>query len=185
MKKLVYSLMGFLMAGLAYADNPRTADFWATATVAQVQNLKSQGFDLDEGQRNDMTPFLMVADMTYNADVLQALVDAGADPHYVSEYGEKNAYFPALRHLRDGDNYSVIKKLIALKVDINHVSLDGNTPLSFATQWGRPELVILLLNAGAKLADGYTKQQLNEITGMDNTALRGSDVYKKLLAMTQ
>ena len=185
MKKLVLFVMTFAFVGFAHAQNPNSADFWATATVAQVQDLKSQGFDVNEGQRHDMTPFLMVVDMTYNTDVLQALVDAGADPHYVSEYGEKNAYFPALRHLRDGDNYSVIKKLIALKVNINHINLDGNTPLSYATQWGRPELVTLLLNAGAKLPDGYSKQKLSEITGTDNTALRGSPVYKKLLAMTQ
>ena len=185
MKKLVYSLMGFLMVGFAYAQNPNSADFWATATVKQVQDLKSQGFDLDEGQRHDMTPFLMVADMTYNTDVLQALIDAGADPHYVSEYGEKNAYFPALRHLRDGDNYGVIQKLLDLGVDVNHVNLDGNTPLSFATQWGRPELITLLLNAGAKLPNGYTKQKLNEMTGEDNTALLNSPVYQKLLSMTE
>ena len=185
MKKLALSIMGFLMVGSVYAGNPNSADFWATATVAQVQDLKSQGFDLDEGQRHDMTPFLMVADMTYNTDVLQALVDAGADPHYVSEYGEKNAYFPALRHLRDGDNYGVIQKLLDLGVNVNHVNLDGNTPLSFATQWGRPQLVEMLLKAGAKLPDGYTKQKLGEITGEDNTALRKSSVYKKLLSMTE
>ena len=185
MKKLVLFIITFAFVGFAHAQNPNSADFWATATVAQVQNLKKDGFDLNEGQRYDMTPFLMVADMTYNTDVLQALVDSGADPHYVSEYGEKNAYFPALRNLRDGNNYGVIQKLLDLGVNVNHVNLDGNTPLSYATQWGRPELVEILLKAGAKLPAGYTKQKLGEMTGMDNTALRGSVVYQKLLAMTQ
>ena len=185
MKKLVLFMMTFAFMGFANAENPRTPDFWATATVAQVKDLKSQGFDLDEGQQYDMTPFLMVADMSYNTNVLQALVDAGANPHYVSEYGEKNAYFSALRNLRDGDNYEVIQKLLDLGVNINHVNLDGNTPLVSAVAWGRPELVKKLLKAGAKFPDGYSKEKLNESISEDNTALLNSPIYKKLLSMTE
>lgn len=81
-------------------------------------------------------------------------------------------------------NYSEVKRLITLRANPNVVNLNNTTPLMYAAQIGRIEIVRVLLDAGAdaklidnegKTAQDYAGESGNEhVVNLIKSALQGT-----------
>ncbi len=100
----------------------------------------------DPDQRDDLLdgfPPLTWACRPPNAPVVQALLDAGANPNVCDEEGESPLHVAAAERCVE-----CAAALIAAGADVNKATAEGKTPLMNAAQAGLP-LVRLLLGAGA------------------------------------
>jgi ankyrin repeat protein len=77
------------------------------------------------------------------ADVVQALLDAGAGVNLTNKFGQTPLALAAM----SGD-LSVVKALVAHGAEVNP---DGPSPLMGAASWGNVRITEYLLSAGAKI----------------------------------
>ncbi len=78
-------------------------------------------------------------------DLLQPLLNAGADPDYSDDKGRTALYHAVLNK-----NIAAMKTLIAAGANLNRRDIRGRTSLDYALRWGRADASELLLRAGAK-----------------------------------
>jgi len=89
-----------------------------------------------------------------STDVMQLIIDAGADPHAVIELGW-NAFHAAVdvngyEANTDESVRSTFEFLRRLGVDINHRNINGATPLTHARTFGTSTVVRILQELGAQ-----------------------------------
>jgi ankyrin repeat protein len=104
------------------------------------------------------TPFIRAAQSSDTA-LMKLLLDYGADPKIVSEYGDTAltasagiGWVEGVTYERSAkDNVEAVKMLLELGLDPNAANRDGRTPLMGAALKGRSEVVQMLVDAGAKL----------------------------------
>ena len=109
-------------------------------------------------------------------EVVQALLDAGADPN---ARGAKDGWAP-LHVAADSETLEVIKVLVDGGADLNARNEDGLTPLHGATQERNPEVVKMLLDAGADPKARDSEGRIPVELMPSDCPLRGTDVYWRL-----
>lgn len=110
--------------------------------LAGVKNLIEQGADPNARNGLEFTP-LYIAAASHQLDVMQALLNAGAQVDADSTYGTALTFACGTGHLAGA------KLLISLGADVNVARTDGITPLMMAANVGSAEIVSALLEKHA------------------------------------
>ena len=117
-----------------------------------VKLLINKGAQVNVQNRYGVSPLLLCAE-SGNQDLVQALVEAGADvnitPH--GELAEENflaGQTPLFGAAKKG-HLEICEYLIRNGADVNAVTMTGATPLYTATEEGHLEVVELLIRQGA------------------------------------
>ncbi len=130
---------------------------------AAIRLLGQHGADLHRTNHHGSTPLHVAVTRSYEASVIKALLDLGAQPDRVDGAG----LTVLQRFAKDGTNDGRIVTLL-LKAGANpdHKTPGGDTPLHLAVRLGSglPAVVQALLNGGAEPcvqdAEGFTPYQL-------------------------
>lgn len=166
-----------IVSGPVFADGgcPElcNASFYATATAADVQQLLTQGIDVNAQDEVGKTALHWAA--TAKPKVTSALLAAGADVNARDKWDRTPLHFV-------GANGSVenIRLLLDAGAEVNAKTANDWTPLHGAAKFGGPDNVMILLNAGA---DPFARTEMGESAydfGASNPKLAGSDVLKTL-----
>ena len=113
-----------------------------------IQSLLEQGLDTpDEDNRSS----LMIAARYRYADLVKALIEAGADLNLQSK-GGLTALMEASTGRENDPDTKIATMLIEAGADVNIKSNDGETSLLYITYYNEPELVKLLIDKGADLS---------------------------------
>jgi len=147
-----------------------------------LRELKENPATIDEvvsrgGHQIQQWTVLQLAAMCNELEVVQGLLQAGADPN-----AKDSRWGVTALHVTVGYGHlEVVKALIAAEADIKQTDSDGNTPLQLAAMDNELEILQELLQAGA---DPNAKNSDN----MDRTALHEAvrrgylEVVKALIA---
>ncbi len=110
-----------------------------------VRKLLQQGADVNACESDGMTPLSRAAYYTDSPDMLNLLVDAGAEPcPLVGENGTTPLHYAAM-----GGHDGNLRTLLKLGLDVNLSTKKGDTPLLRAVTFGHVDCVHTLLAAGA------------------------------------
>lgn len=118
----------------------------AQGDLAKVRQLIAAKADLNVYSQEGGTA-LMYAAIKGHADVVKALLDAGADCKAAMSKPPK---WTALIGAADQGHAEVVKMLLEKGSEVNAADVYGNTAISGAALKGRTEVVGLLLKAGAR-----------------------------------
>ena len=116
-----------------------------SGSLASVERLIARSADVNAVQTSRSQTALMWAATRLRTDIVQALLDGGADVTMRSASG----FSPLMFVAREG-GIKLSRLLIAAGDDVNASSDGGNTPLLVATVRGHAELAMLLLEQGAQ-----------------------------------
>lgn len=119
---------------------------------AGVEQMVQAGIDIDRADRNGDYALLVAAEGGHNA-ILGALLGHGGDADVAGPSGDGLIHILVKR--RDREN---VAKAISLGVLVDRANDEGRTPLSQAVHSAQPEVVRMLLQAGAD-ARGYFSGQ--------------------------
>ena len=137
---------------------------WTALTIASayghyatVQTLLNGGADVNLARKgDDMTPLILAVSHSHfppvvhpgarHKEIVQALLEAGADVNAKDTYGE-TALLEAVVSWRSHD---FVKALLEAGADVNAMDNDDKTALMLADENGHSEIVELLKQAGAK-----------------------------------
>jgi ankyrin repeat protein len=138
--------------------------------VKGVQSLIKKGADPNARNGLELTP-LHIASASWQMDVMQTLLLAGAQPDAPSTYGTP------LTFAATSGNVPGAGILLSKGVDVNYARTDGITVLMMAAHSGSPELVGELIKRGA---DVNAKNE-SDATALSYAARAGHDKAGKLL----
>ncbi|HEV8394419.1 MAG TPA: ankyrin repeat domain-containing protein [Vicinamibacterales bacterium] len=142
--------LDLIKALLAKGANPnaKVKDNTLTRTIFTMQWFFEDG----------ATPFIR-ASQSSDVALMKVLLEKGADPKAVTANGDSALTASAGIGWVDGvtyerspaENLEAVRLLLDLGVDPNHANNEGRTPLMGAALKGRPDVVRLLVDRGAKL----------------------------------
>jgi ankyrin repeat protein len=141
--------------------------------VAKVQLLLDRGADANDQSKLGRSPLLMASAYAGNRDVVQSLLDAGADIHFADKRGWTSVVLAA----RTGDR-ELVQTLLEAGGDVNggdSKRLSPGTPLMQAAWASEVELAAMLLEQGAD------QDQRSLDTALIFAATHGSPELVKLL----
>ncbi len=153
-------------------------EFWAEATVEDVQECIAEGANSNAKAEYGITPLDFAANQSTDPSVIFVLLDAGADPNARDELGFTPLHWAALNNA----NPEVIVVLLDAGAGPNAQDESGYTPLhSAALANPVPGVTAALLDAGA---DGSIINQFGktpfDLAREHNEGLRGTDVWWRL-----
>jgi len=127
-----------------------------TGSKEMVALLLDNGAEINKLPRSEGgSPLYYVAGIGQNPEILEFLIERGADPNLKSREGETPLSFA----VRSGQT-KMVEILLANKVECNCRTPDWRTPLHQACLEGFLEIAILLINAGADVnardCEGWT-----------------------------
>jgi ankyrin len=128
--------------------NGRAKDNTLTRTIFTMQWFFEDG----------CTPFVR-ASQSSDTDLMQLLLDWGADPFIRTEFGDTAltaaggiGWVEGVTYERSAkENFEAVKMLVYLGLDVNGANNDGRTALMGAALKGRNDVVQFLVDHGAKL----------------------------------
>lgn len=131
----------------ALAAEPSSVDEQLLSAI-RAYDAEAAKVALDEGANPNAGDFyngyaLTIAAGLGNEEIVQLLVENGADVNIFVDEG-----YTALAEAVNGGHYQVVAYLLDLGVNPNQL-VSGVTPIFFAAQSGRPDIVELLLQYGA------------------------------------
>ena len=137
-----------LLLGHGADPNGRVRDNTLTRTIFTMQWFYEDG----------CTPFVRAAQSS-DSELMQLLLDWGADPFIATAYGDTALTASAGIGWVEGvtyerspkDNLDAVKMLVYLGLDVNAANRDGRTPLMGAALKGRNDVVQFLVDHGASL----------------------------------
>jgi ankyrin repeat protein len=137
-----------LLLGHGADPNGRVRDNTLTRTIFTMQWFYEDG----------CTPFVRAAQSS-DSELMQLLLDWGADPFTATAYGDTALTASAGIGWVEGvtyerspkDNLDAVKMLVYLGLDVNAANRDGRTPLMGAALKGRSDVVQFLVDHGASL----------------------------------
>ncbi|MCL1876306.1 MAG: ankyrin repeat domain-containing protein [Synergistaceae bacterium] len=148
--------------------NAINSDGWTPLMTAALYNkdpevlntLVKRGADVNAKTDEGVTPLMMAAYDNKNPEVLNVLIQAGAEVN-----ARNNEGWTALMAAADNNkNPDVLNTLIKAGADVNAKNDDGETPLYLVVGTKEPEIVSLLLAAGATVSKNDVElAQKNEL----------------------
>ncbi len=167
-----------LTAQAEYGGTPlHMAVYNANPAVAAL--LLDRGADLTARDRHGMTPLQRAAGYNANPAVAAVLLDHGAD----LTARDMNGLTPLHMAAGYNDTLAVTALLLDHGADLTARDRDGETPLHWAAKHRTPEVVAVLLDHGADAALRDNQNKLPADYAAENTALQGTAVYQRLLAV--
>ncbi|QZW33284.1 MPPV-015 ankyrin repeat protein [Magpiepox virus 2] len=164
-----------------------------------TKELISLGADINKGDINNMTPLHHMMRFAESTELIEILLDHGADINAVNNFGETPLHIlkgsrdhitrtlitrganvhaidyngNTLLHKAMLNSNAILTDIIKLGVDINYRNnLEGKTPLHYAVMYPLRKRVSILLQHGA---------DVNIIDNSGNTPLSSNTLYKKWL----
>lgn len=114
--------------------------------IERVRVIITQGADVNRrDSRCNMPPLVNAVIMGYT-DIVECLINAGADLNIVDSYG----YTSLIIAVKNRDD-NMTKFLVNLGADVNYQGPYGETALMKASQTGKIDIVSLLVKAGADI----------------------------------
>lgn len=133
---------------------------------------------------------LMAAASMGNAEIVEVLLDAGADPNYRNSYG-RDALINAALSLESEyqDQLPVIKKLLKRGADPNHTEKNFQSAIQLAAYFNHVEAIKMILNSGLitetfnleKALDKAKKNGNKEICDLINNFIEKVKSEKKIV----
>ena len=114
--------------------------------IDEVSKLLNSEFDLNKIVEDCGTP-LHVASMNGHKEIVEILIDSGADVHIGNGWGNMTPLHLAARK----GQKDIAQMLIKEGIDVDVKDEDGNTPLLEASEYGHKELIQLLIDNGANV----------------------------------
>ena len=156
--------------GWVSSDRDVTKIFWKAATAATVADCLSSGSDVSATGTRETTPLHNAARLSVDPEVLNVLLNAGADVNARADFKKSQSLIAKLDRFLEG--------LFPSLVDEESRKDFGDTPLHNAAGHNEnPEVLNVLLDAGA---DGTAVNGDDETPldlAKDNEALAGTDAY--------
>jgi uncharacterized protein len=145
--------------------------------AAKDNTLTRTIFTMQWFYEDGCTPFVRAAQSS-DTELMQLLLDWGADPFIQTEFGDTAltaaggvGWVEGVTYERSAkENLEAIKMLVYLGLDVNGANHDGRTPLMGAALKGRNDVILFLVAHGAKLdqRDGGSRD-----TGTASSKLAG------------
>jgi ankyrin repeat protein len=116
--------------------------------IKMVRELIMRGADPNILTDNDSSILGLLLDTSSDIELYSLILRAGADPNYIAN---ENEHAPIVRAIWKG-NPIIVKMLIDAGANMNHIDIDGNTPLMIACGVHEDydpdiEIIITLLNS--------------------------------------
>ena len=126
--------------------------------AAKDNTLTRTIFTMQWFYEDGCTPFVRAAQSS-DTELMQLLLDWGADPFIKTEFGDTAltaaggvGWVEGVTYERSAkENLEAIKMLVYLGLDVNAANHDGRTPLMGAALKGRNDVILFLVAHGAKL----------------------------------
>ena len=136
--------LAFASEALAECGNLCDSSWWGTATNADVREELNAGADvMAKGGYNGETPLHYAAEYG-TAEVIETVMDSGADVMALADYGKTQLHKAAWAGTPE-----TIRALVAAGADVMARTKTGGTPLHGAASRGTPAKIQALLDAGA------------------------------------
>jgi ankyrin repeat protein len=152
MNKLIAFFASFLLTSIAVNAQFSTlfGIDWTMITPQELQSQLESGFDVSQIDRDygTITPLFVAASQSDDPDIIQTLIDYGADVSATNEYGTSVVMYGA-----SNDNPQIIQTLIDNGADVTHVNDRGYSAFYRALQNGNLEIVQLILDNGVSLSE--------------------------------
>ncbi len=167
-------------AAVAQAQGIDLVQLAGSGTVQQVQEAIKNGADVNAADKDGKAP-LMAATFNTDGGVLNVLLEAGANVNARQPDGGT-----ALMYAAVSNPPQVITTLLNAGAHVNDQDQDGGTPLIWAATFNpNPEVILILLKAGAdpkaKTTEGKTAFDLVQ----ENANLKGTEAYRQLQDATK
>ena len=178
--RLIVALLFVLLAAAQASAAPCTgwlkADFWKTATLADVQGCLATS-PVNARDEDGFTPLHRAAAFSTTPAIISALLDAGAEVNARTENGWTPLHVAAAARTTP----AFVTALLDAGAEVNARAEDGLTPLHGAAMISTtPAIVTALLDAGAD-ARAVAEDGKKPIDyARDNKALAGSDAFWRL-----
>lgn len=124
-------------------ENLLCADFWKTATSEDVASEIRAGKDVNMRGISGETPLMLACRYCYDSQVVQALLQAGADVNALTDLRFNSALMRACRW----NNLEVVRLLVQAGADVNYAADRGYTALMSAAEFNPDAEVIRYLVA--------------------------------------
>ncbi|UOG90974.1 MAG: ankyrin repeat domain-containing protein [Candidatus Thiothrix sulfatifontis] len=154
----VYNLEGGWQAWASYRD--RQEANLSASTAAWLSQFGFEANNLHSRVGNGMSA-LMVAAHEARADIVEELLQAGADPNHRNDDGNAALWFACVSNAP-----TIIQRLAAQGANLNNQNVNGASCLIYAASAGRLEAVKTLVSAGADLS----LQTLDGFNALDSAA---------------
>ena len=142
---------------------------------ARDNTLTRTIFTMQWFYENGATPFVRAAQSS-DVELMQLLLDYGADPFIATENGDTAltasagiGWVEGVTYERSpGDNVDAVRMMLDLGLDPNASNKEGRTALMGAALKGRNEVVQMLVDRGAKLdtRDGGSRDTDNSVSAI-------------------
>jgi ankyrin repeat protein len=131
-------------------QDPHTQETRIAKATEQIRDLIKSGVDVNVADKQRNRPIHAAAKFVM-ADIVQALLAAGADVKAVNDSGQTACHAVAASWSESADKSRIVTMLIDAGCDVNALDQQYRTPLHLAARNGDVDLLKLFVAAGASL----------------------------------
>jgi ankyrin repeat protein len=133
-----------------YFEDPKIRSLLSNVAAGHLDRARqdvANGADVNEVGKDGITPLLWLMTTGFNAEKIEFLLAAGADPNYIEPKSRMSAVYGAA----SSDRPDILELLLKYKGNPDERGPQGKTALMAAVAEGRPSNVDILLRHGADL----------------------------------
>ena len=118
-------------------------------SIEMVKLLLANGADVNLKGHGDYTPLMWAAESAKTTEIMELLIEKGADVHPVAQDGVNALIKAIFGAVSDKGSINAIKLLINKGLDVNYQMSNGYSILMIAARWGKIEVVNYLISVDA------------------------------------